>query len=414
MELERRYSITIEGNIASGKSTLLECIKFPRIEDKSYTSGRGKDITILPEPIDKWKNWDGRNMLQLMYEYPKEYTKDFQKITQITVAENHNFQADTPLKIMERSIYTSLYVFAWLAYHDGNLTCDELKEIKDCFDDICQNINEPDFIIYLRTDPVKCFERMKIRNRGEEANVTLEYLKKLHDYHDKLFIDNQDKLPCAVVVINGDGASSSVSNKFVNFINTFTYKKCSKCGFNQSVDEFYAHRKSGGLQGYCKDCNRKNMRPYMNKRYKDPDFYQIHKLRVSSSRGNCSGSSKTYLGCPHYFYLKWLEHQRTYRVIIDEEIDHVLPVSKYKALPYLCFSWVNFSPISKIDNRAKRDKIDLELFYRQYVRAKYFLQAFSFPDKNDEQVTVEHYNNILNPLVSSVLVSSVLVSSVLI
>jgi hypothetical protein len=39
---------------------------------------------------------------------------------------------------------------------------------------------------------------MKERNRGEEGAVSLDYLEKLHKYHEDVFINNQAKLLCPV------------------------------------------------------------------------------------------------------------------------------------------------------------------------------------------------------------------------
>jgi deoxyadenosine/deoxycytidine kinase len=40
-------------------------------------------------------------------------------------------------------------------------------------------------LIYLRCDPQTCFERIAHRKRPEEADISLEYLQKLHDKHEK-------------------------------------------------------------------------------------------------------------------------------------------------------------------------------------------------------------------------------------
>jgi deoxynucleoside kinase len=53
--------ITIEGNIASGKSTLVSSLDENLIE-------------VLTEPLEKWKNWNGLNLLELMY---KDQKKNF-------------------------------------------------------------------------------------------------------------------------------------------------------------------------------------------------------------------------------------------------------------------------------------------------------------------------------------------------
>ena len=206
--------IIIEGNIACGKSALLTQLKgLPR-------------CTILPEPIEKWKNWvNGEktkvNMLQLMYDNPKKYMRDFQLIVLKTAGENHNLKTRSRLKIMERSIYSGRYAFIEMAYHDGNLTYDEYKEVCDCFEHTKQTICQPTFIVYLRTDPKSCYDRMKKRNRTEEDNVTLEYLKKIHDYHEELLIHNQQLLPCPVIVMNANKTVEEVKEKFINFIDHF-------------------------------------------------------------------------------------------------------------------------------------------------------------------------------------------------
>ena len=49
----------VEGNIGSGKSTYLQ--HFSKIRD---------DVDIIPEPVDKWRNVNSHNVLQLMYEDP--------------------------------------------------------------------------------------------------------------------------------------------------------------------------------------------------------------------------------------------------------------------------------------------------------------------------------------------------------
>ena len=59
-------NIYLEGNIASGKTTLLEYLK----DIPSFK--------IYPEPIEKWQNYKGENLLQLLYQDPKKNTFKFQ------------------------------------------------------------------------------------------------------------------------------------------------------------------------------------------------------------------------------------------------------------------------------------------------------------------------------------------------
>ena len=41
--------------------------------------------------------------------------------------------------------------------------------------------------IYLKTSPEICLQRIKKRGRKGENNITLEYLKSCHEYHEQWF-----------------------------------------------------------------------------------------------------------------------------------------------------------------------------------------------------------------------------------
>jgi len=43
----------------------------------------------------------------------------------------------------------------------------------------------PDGFIYLAASPETCMRRMKLRGRGEEGGVSLEYLENLHAKHEE-------------------------------------------------------------------------------------------------------------------------------------------------------------------------------------------------------------------------------------
>ena len=42
-------------------------------------------------------------------------------------------------------------------------------------------------VVYLRCSPEKCFERTKIRQRAEENEIPMDYLKLIHEKHEKWF-----------------------------------------------------------------------------------------------------------------------------------------------------------------------------------------------------------------------------------
>ena len=55
----RPYTVLVEGNIGSGKTTFLE-----------HFNKFSEDVETLVEPVEKWRNAKGHNLLQMMYEDP--------------------------------------------------------------------------------------------------------------------------------------------------------------------------------------------------------------------------------------------------------------------------------------------------------------------------------------------------------
>ena len=56
-----------EGNIASGKSTILKIFE-------THKHSTNLTLKLLTEPVDKWRNLEGYNLLEKMYSNPKRWT----------------------------------------------------------------------------------------------------------------------------------------------------------------------------------------------------------------------------------------------------------------------------------------------------------------------------------------------------
>merc|ERR1712027_165757 len=68
----RPYTIFVEGNVGSGKSTTLK-----------YFSNR-TDVDIVFEPVAQWQNFSGTNFLKLFFEDPKRWTGAFTQLNSLT------------------------------------------------------------------------------------------------------------------------------------------------------------------------------------------------------------------------------------------------------------------------------------------------------------------------------------------
>ena len=174
--------ISIEGNIGSGKSTLLNLLREKYKENQN--------IIFVDEPVSEWnKIKDGeKSILELFYGDKDKYSFTFQILAYITrlrkllqVLENSN---DDNIIICERSIYTDKYVFAKMLYQQGHIKEIEWQTYNYWFDTFKKQ-TLPNTIIYVKTDPLICSDRIKKRNRNGEDSIAIEYLDHCHKLHEE-------------------------------------------------------------------------------------------------------------------------------------------------------------------------------------------------------------------------------------
>ena len=165
----------IEGNIGTGKSTFLKHLDNDDLK-KKY------NYDVIYEPVDIWQNV---GILKKFYEDPKRYCYLFQSYCLFTRYQLlNNIDPKLDYVFVERSIFSDNYVFAKTCKELGQLDDIEFKIYNDWFVKFLRNHPQKYYHIYLRVDPQTCLERIKQRNRGEESNISLFYLEKLHNAHE--------------------------------------------------------------------------------------------------------------------------------------------------------------------------------------------------------------------------------------
>jgi deoxyadenosine/deoxycytidine kinase len=209
--------ISIEGNIGSGKSTLVNMLQY-------YFNNYNRTQHIIQyhfieEPVKEWekikdKTNENKNMLQLFYENQNKYSFVFQITAYITRLSNLKNKIDEIIKnrmkqlkernpfnsmktvkhiiITERSLKTDKYVFAQMMYDDGKINEIEWQSYNHWFN-IFVNEYSASHIIYVNTTVETCYERAKQRNRNGEEDIPIEYLEKCHEYHTKLLSQYDEK-----------------------------------------------------------------------------------------------------------------------------------------------------------------------------------------------------------------------------
>ncbi|XP_035824106.1 thymidine kinase 2, mitochondrial isoform X2 [Aplysia californica] len=187
------FTIAVEGNIGSGKSTLLQ-----HFEDLSYTE-------IFCEPLDKWRNLKGHNALGLLYEDSERWSFSFNMYAMLTRIQQHMKPHTCPVKLLERSLYSTRYCFVQNNYLDKTITPFEYTVLSQWFDYLVKSGRaDVDLIVYLRADPETCYQRLKQRSRAEEATVPLSFLESLHNLHDSWLIDHIYPVPAPVLILDAN------------------------------------------------------------------------------------------------------------------------------------------------------------------------------------------------------------------
>lgn len=191
--------IAIEGNIASGKSTVVENLNIFFQQQKIVCK------TFL-EPILEWTNFGNQNinLLDEMYKNPYNNSFLFQLGAMLTKCEQLKNISSEKIVLVERSIQAQEMVFIPLLnekQYISNLENEILTRYKELL--LSWQHLRPTIIIYLNVSPKIAKQRIILRNRLEEKDITLNYLERLGQKYD-FWLKNIPN----VIEINADDVSN--------------------------------------------------------------------------------------------------------------------------------------------------------------------------------------------------------------
>ena len=188
--------LSIEGNIGSGKSTLM-----------AYLRDYYKDnvhVVFLKEPVDEWekiKDENGVTILEKFYDDPEKYSFSFQMMayaSRLQVLRNvlKSIDSDKKTKIItERSLYTDKMVFAKMLYDTKKIEHINYMIYLTWFNTFSQEFPVHK-IVYVKTEPEKCHSRILKRAREGENLISLEYLKTSDQYHNNMLDKSSTNCVC--------------------------------------------------------------------------------------------------------------------------------------------------------------------------------------------------------------------------
>jgi deoxyadenosine/deoxycytidine kinase len=198
-----QQNIIIDGNIGSGKSTVISNL---------ISNGH----LAIEEDVNSWAPY-----LKQFYGDMKLYSLSFQmKILQHHMLNKRNvcdnmsrkFQS---YKIAERSPLSCIHVFGQNLLNNNYISELDLELMVDYNLSFGWNAKQ---VIYIKTDPETCFNRINERMRPGES-IPLSYLQDIDKLYNNLYIVNDDDDDNNVVSITG--------NKYGCINNYNIHHKCS-------------------------------------------------------------------------------------------------------------------------------------------------------------------------------------------
>lgn len=221
-EVPRFVLLSIEGNIGSGKSTVLKQLR------ETYP-----EWIFVDEPVNEWlalKNGQGESLLEVFYKNKARWSYTFQNAAVLyrykklkEAIDSLKVEGEPRVIVMERSLETDRQIFCSMLHKDGFIDPLEKKLYEDWFIHLSAMLPEVDGYVYINTNPKMSFERVAKRAREGES-IPFEYLEELDIYHKNwLFWEKNGKS-----VLDFDNTNNIISTEQIQtFVTELLNKKIS-------------------------------------------------------------------------------------------------------------------------------------------------------------------------------------------
>jgi deoxyguanosine kinase len=192
--------ITIDGNIGTGKSSILDRLQ------------KNHNQIVSFEPVAEWEPY-----LEDIYKNNVGYFN-----FQLKVYLDRAFiqSKSNSILYMERSPKFTRETF--ISVYKDKFTQQEYNILEHLYDNVDHKYNksiiEPVIYIYITASPTVCFNRITERDRESEKTIDFNLIKLLHTKHEECY-DNINKtgLPC--LKINSDNKTpDEIAEMIVNYV----------------------------------------------------------------------------------------------------------------------------------------------------------------------------------------------------
>ncbi|MGK5085196.1 deoxynucleoside kinase [Bdellovibrionota bacterium FG-1] len=160
--------IAVAGNIGTGKTTLSRMLS-----ERFGWNAHFEAVANNPYLADFYQDM-GRWSFPLQIFFLNNRFKAHQDITQ-----------GPNSAIQDRSIYEDANIFARNLFENGMMEKRDYHNYLDLYHSMCQFLNPPDLVIYLRKSLPRLKEHITRRARDYEKNIPDKYLVDLNRYYDE-------------------------------------------------------------------------------------------------------------------------------------------------------------------------------------------------------------------------------------
>ena len=169
---ERKFFVSIAGNIGSGKSSLTSLISkkfewiayFESVSDNPYLEDFYSDM-------NRWSFNLQVYFLSHRFRIHKEILQQKKSV------------------IQDRSIYEDVEIFAKNLFELGRMDERDYYNYKNLFVEMCNYLRPPDLLLYLKAEIPTLIKQIKMRGRDFEKSIEINYLEKLNESYNSWIRD---------------------------------------------------------------------------------------------------------------------------------------------------------------------------------------------------------------------------------
>lgn len=225
------HTICIEGNIGSGKSTLIKALGEYGydVHPEPVQQRWGQFLPILYKDPARWGMCFQMEVLDWFHSLKESFNNHAESVEKREKSEgkkkkpapkgpkNSIWIPKQDLSVIERSPQSAFEIFT-MNLHDCGLLTDWEKSLLLRFYHLTRW--RPAKIFYLRTPPEVCCARIKERSRKGEDGVDMALIEQLHRKHEDLYLHQEN-----VVIIDGKAERTLVLNQILEELGKFTNDK---------------------------------------------------------------------------------------------------------------------------------------------------------------------------------------------